>query len=82
MGIFVVLTGTGGAKRAVALHGHGWCEESRGFLELFMDTGGKHFGAVVVGRCGRIARRTARRLFATSFEPSAWDVTSVCVHGT
>ena len=27
--IFELSTGTG-AKRAVALHGHGWCEESRG----------------------------------------------------
>ena len=35
-----LFTGTGGAARAVALHGHGWCDESSGFSELFMDTDG------------------------------------------
>jgi len=32
--------GTVGAARAAALHWHGWCNESSGFSELFMDTDG------------------------------------------
>ena len=39
--------GTDGAKGAVALHGHGWCEESRGAVASWQP-----FGAAVDGRGG------------------------------
>ena len=40
--------GTVGATRALALHGHGWCDDSSVFSELVMDTDGVK-GAVGTG---------------------------------